>query len=164
MEDWCNPSDDILEPAVVIDIDAIGDEAKTTASRIVRQVTELYADRGWMDSHPVEVNRIRVETETLRGLLKMRSADEQVHDSLIQAINANGQNPALYRSLAEIQRTSLAITEKINSTLASLEEFLAKCKSGDVSSTKEDQEASSQDSYFGSKSFITDMRAAMASS
>lgn len=107
------PEEDLFE----IDIDAINADSEDEAQRMIQIVTDLYQDETFRKRHPQAQRRIEMELETLRGLIKMRKADEEVHDALLQAISANKSNASLYRSMAEIQKTSIALSNKIHDTV-----------------------------------------------
>lgn len=147
-----------LENAVQIDIDELDEIASKDAGKIVQGVTELYYDKDWMSKHPQVRHRIEIELETLRGLIKMRKADEKAHDALLNGISSNNTNASLYRALGEIQRTSLAVTKQINETVQALNNLI-KGYQLELQFTKDDPDEQPQDEntiYRGSKSFIAD--------
>lgn len=110
--------DDI--PMIEIDIDGIDNDAKKDAELLVETISRLYCDEEFMKSHPAFKKRVDTELESLRVLIKMRKTDEVAHDFLINAIKGNSGNASLYKSLAEIQKTILSITTKMNETIAGL--------------------------------------------
>jgi hypothetical protein len=154
------PVDDLApEDICPIDIDAIDEEAAADARDMIKIVTDLYQDDHFKDRHPQAQRRINMELETLRGLIKMRKADEEAHDALLRAISENKSNASLYRSMAEIQKTSIAITNKIHDTIDRLN---ATCKAFQLElefkdEPGEDEQAPASSVHRGSKSFIQDM-------
>lgn len=151
-----------MDPVVVIDIDAIDKDSEDDASNIVRDIAALFEDGDWLEKHPVQARRIKIELESLRGYIKMRRSDEQVHDALLQAIQSAPTNASLYRSLSEIQKTSLSVSTKINEAIQSLNNLMKefqfsqnenpKDESGPVTESSEGEVTSR-----GSKDFIKQM-------
>lgn len=152
------PTEDLIH----IDIDAINEDSKKEASDMIRVVTDLFYDEKFKEQHPQAQRRIEMEIETLRGLIKMRKADEEAHDALLQAIAENKSNASLYRSMAEIQKTSIALSNKIHDTIDRLNNI---CKEFTIDMPVEETEQSSEDTeqkngaHRGSKSFIESMLA-----
>lgn len=105
---------------VNIDIDAISDEADGKAKTLIEDLTKFYYDEEFLKSNPNFRKRVDNDMESLRMLLKMRSADEVTHDILIRAIAANSGNASLYGSLTRIQDAMLKITTKIESIVTNL--------------------------------------------
>lgn len=145
------PPEDLL----VIDIDEINQESKDEARTIVRIVSDLFYDEEFRKEHPQIYRRIELEVDTLRSLIKMRKADEEVHDALLRAITENKTNASLYRSMAEIQRTSISLSNKIHDTMDRLNRI---CSDLTGTATSEDiMEDGGDSAHRGSKSFIADM-------
>lgn len=148
-------SDPNTENNVQIDIPDLDKTSNEEAARIIRDMTDLYHDEKWIGEHPRIKKRIDIELETLRGLIKMRRADEQAHDALLNGISSNNTNASLYRSLAEIQKSSLAVTRQINETVSTLDNILKQYQL-DISHQESSAEAEEEDMVMhrGSKSFI----------
>ena len=153
---------DNLKPEDIcpIDLDAINEDSEKEAHDMIKIVTDLYQDATFKDRHPQAQKRIEMELETLRGLIKMRKADEEAHDALISAIAENKSNASLYRSMAEIQKTSIAITNKIHDTIDRLNTI---CKgfqlelSFEQNVERDEPEQPKPQAHRGSKSFIEEM-------
>lgn len=107
------PEEDLFD----IDIEAINIDSEKEANSMIQIVTNLYQDEGFKKKHPQAQRRIEMELETLRGLIKMRKVDEEAQDAIIEAISANKSNGSLYRSLSDIQKTSIALSNKIHDTI-----------------------------------------------
>lgn len=154
------PIDDMPEEDVLlIDIAALNTDSEHEAENMIRIVTDLYHDETFKSRHPQAQHRIEMELETLRGLIKMRKADEEAHDALLQAIASNKTNASLYRGLAEIQKTSIALSNKIHDTIDRLNNI---CKGFqlelDFDAPKpEDEPQMASGVHRGSKTFIKDM-------
>ena len=120
--DLFKDSNEILDglEVVNIDIDAIGEEAGKKAKILIEDLAKFYYDEEFLKSNPNFRKRVDNDMESLRMLLKMRSADEVTHDILIKAIAANSGNASLYRSLTQVQTTILQITTKIETIVNNL--------------------------------------------
>lgn len=153
------PLDD-MEEVYDIDMDGLDNESKNSAGEVIEIVTSLY-HKGAMEAHPQLKRRIDLELETIRGLIKMRKADEIAHDAILKAISENKNNASMYRSLADIQKTSLSITTKIHETLDRLQNMLKgfqlEFDFDDDESEEESDEPEVKDTHRGSKSFIQQM-------
>lgn len=111
------PQEDLFE----IDMVAIDKDSADEAHEIIRIVTDLYQNEEFKAKYPQGQRRINMELETLRGLIKMRKVDEEAMEALLQAISTNKSNGSLYRSMAEIQKTSIALSNKIHDTVDRLD-------------------------------------------
>lgn len=153
------------EDIAYIDIDAINQDSESEAKSMIKVVTELFYDEQFKKDHPKIHRRIELEIETLRGLIKMRKADEEAHDCLLQAIGENKTNASLYRSMAEIQKTSIALTAKIHDTLDRLNKICTDLTASseyedpttEVESEESDGEIIQSKAHRGSKAFIEEM-------
>lgn len=105
---------------VNIDIDAIGEEADGKAKTLIEDLTKFYYDEDFLKANPNFRKRVDNDMESLRVLLKMRTADEATHDILIKAIGANSSNASLYRAMTDVQKTILQITTKIETIVNNL--------------------------------------------
>lgn len=120
--DLFKDNNDIIDglEIVNIDIDAISEEAGKKAKILIEDLTKFYYNEEFLKSNPNFRKRVDNDIESLRMLLKMRSADEVTHDILIKAIAANSGNASLYRSLTQVQTTILQITTKIETIVNNL--------------------------------------------
>lgn len=105
---------------VNIDIDAIGEEATGKAKTLIEDLAKFYYDEDFLKANPNFRKRVDNDMESLRVLLKMRTADEATHDVLIKAIGANSSNASLYRAMTDVQKTILQITTKIETIVNNL--------------------------------------------
>lgn len=112
--------DAAVTQVVPIDLEDLDSASSETAKSMIQNLNDLYGDEEILKKFPQTKARLDVELETLRGLIKMRKADEAVHDTILSAISTTPNNASLYRSLADIQRTSLQITEKIDTSMKSI--------------------------------------------
>lgn len=147
------PEEDLFD----IDVDAINKDSETEAHSMIQIVTNLYQDETFKTKHPQAQRRIEMELETLRGLIKMRKVDEEAQDAILQAISANKSNGSLYRSLSDIQKTSIALSNKIHDTIDRLSTI---CKDFQHELPIEEEQSDSKpttDAARGSKAFIESM-------
>ena len=149
---------------VNIDIDEIGKKADDKAKSLIEDLAKFYYDEEFLKSNPNFRKRVDNDIESLRMLLKMRSADEVTHDVLIKAIAANSGNASLYRALTQVQTTILQITTKIETIVNSLTAMIKnyqlelnfKAEQEQNNSTEEGEE-NYNTTHRGSKSFIEQM-------
>lgn len=161
------PVDDIQEQIIHIDLDTLDEDSAEMARGMVTDLNTLYGDEEILQKYPQTKARLDMELETLRGLIKMRKSDERAHDALLQAIAATPTNASLYRSLAEIQKTSLQVTTKINETIETINKVLKSFQqeldratgkmAGADAETIMNEETDTTDTYRGSKAFIQAM-------
>lgn len=154
------PEEDLFE----IDIAAIDSDSEQEAQEIIEIVTDLYQNEDFKKKYPQAQRRIKMELETLRGLIKMRKVDEEAMNALLEAICVNKSNGSLYRSMAEIQKTSIALSNKIHDTVDRLNEV---CKGfrldppdpddNPLEDTSDDDDEDVMKPCRGSKAFIEQM-------
>lgn len=152
----------IVEDALEIDIDSIDQEAGAEAHDVIAIVSNLYHDKTFLEKHPQIKARLDIELDTLRGLLKMRKADEAAHDGILIALSSRKDNPALYRALADIQKTSIAVSNKIHDTIDRINQICKEVIQMDMpqeEAQEEDEESQKtadeiKSVHRGSKAFI----------
>lgn len=158
-EDLFDIDNPIPETLLCIDLEEIDKLANNDAKLLVDNLTNIYYDPAFISTHPTLKKRVDAELESLRILIKMRKADEQAHDSIINAISSNSNNASLYRALTDIQKTILSITTKISEIIISINNLLKSFQleiNFDKTDNKEDL-----NSTRGSKAFINNMRKEM---
>jgi hypothetical protein len=148
---------------VDINIEGINEEAKADAVALIDNLSKFYYDADFMKRHPNFKKRVDSDLESLRILFKMRKADEEAHDLLIKAIAGNSGNASLYKSLADMQRTIISITSKINDIVDGLNNMM-KCYQLEIdfNNTHENEDEteepiSDNKTFRGSKEFISMM-------
>lgn len=147
---------------VDINIDGINEEAKADAVALIDNLSKFYYDADFMKRHPNFKKRVDSDLESLRILFKMRKADEEAHDLLIKAITGNSGNASLYKSLADMQRTIISITSKINDIVDGLNNMMKGYQLEiDFNNTHESEDEtepiSDNKTFRGSKEFISMM-------
>lgn len=151
------PEEDLFD----IDVDAINKDSEQEAHNMIKIVTDLYQDETFKKKHPQAQRRIEMELETLRGLIKMRKVDEEAQDALLQAISANKSNGSLYRAISDIQKTSIALSNKIHDTIDRLsiicKDFQNDLQFDEPESDNTEQKRPLSGAHRGSKAFIEEM-------
>lgn len=149
---------------VNIDIDEISKAADTKAKILIEDLAKFYYDEEFLKSNPNFRKRVDNDIESLRMLLKMRSADEVTHDVLIKAISANSGNASLYKALTTVQTTILQITTKIETIVNNLTSMIKGYQlelnfkaEQQLNNSNEDNEEEVLNTHRGSKSFIEQM-------
>lgn len=147
---------------VDINIDGINEEAKADAVTLIDNLSKFYYDEDFMRRQPNFKKRVDSDLESLRILFKMRKADEEAHDLLIKAIAGNSGNASLYKSLADMQRTIISITSKINDIVDGLNNMMKGYQLEIEFNNTQDQEVETEQisdnkTFRGSKEFISMM-------
>lgn len=149
---------------VNIDIEEIGKTADVKAKLLIEDLAKFYYDEEFLKSNPNFRKRVDNDIESLRMLLKMRSADEVTHDVLIKAISANSGNASLYKALTTVQTTILQITTKIETIVNNLTSMIKGYQlelnfkaEQQLNNSNEDNEEEVLNTHRGSKSFIEQM-------
>lgn len=156
MNNLFEPDDlNIVEDALEIDIDCLNDESLKDAGDAIQAISNLYHDKKYLDKHPDIKARVDLELETLRGLIKMRKANEISHDKILESLQTRADNASLYRALTELQKTAIALSNKIHDTFEKLNN-LCISEQPENNNIEEDEETEEKISsiHRGSKSFI----------
>lgn len=122
IDDMFTPDDGTIDGIDIVDIpiEDISNSATSKAQALIEDLANFYYDEEFLKRNPNFRKRVDNDLESLRMLLKMRSADEVTHDVIIKAITTNPSNASLYTSLTRIQTTILQITTKIEAIVNSL--------------------------------------------
>ena len=160
--------DDILvDPEGIVEdinINEIEDVAKIAAFAMCKNLREVYFDEDFMTRNPRLRERLDVELESLRVLIKMRKSDEIAHDLCLRSIGLNTNNASLYKSLSSIQTSMLSIQKQMDETVKNINSLL---KNVQLELNFDSQESASQqnnnienttDATRGSKKFIEQMK------
>lgn len=107
-----------------IDLDEIARDSDESARDLLSNISSLYFDKDFIESHPNFKARIDSEVESFKLLYKMRRADEVVQDTLIKSIKSNTKNASLYKALSDMQRTILSISAKMEESITELEKLM----------------------------------------
>ena len=149
--------DNISEAIIDIDMDAIDDASLIAAKDMVDNLSQFYYDDEFLEKNPNFKKRIDAELESLRVLIKMRKADEEAHDALINAIVLNSNNASLYRSLTEIQKTIISITTKMDEIVLSLNNMMKGYQLELNFDNDNEEEQNPTNTHRGTKEFIKQM-------
>lgn len=107
-----------------INITEIEDQAKSASFALCRNLREVYFDEDFMKNNPRFKERLDVELESLRVLVKMRKSDEIAHDLCLRSIGMNTNNASLYKALSGIQSSMLSIQRQMDDTVKNINNLL----------------------------------------
>ena len=107
-----------------INIADIEEEAKNASFALCRNLREVYFDEEFMKNNPRFKERLDVELESLRVLVKMRKSDEIAHDLCLRSIGMNTNNASLYKALSGIQSSMLSIQRQMDDTVKNINNLL----------------------------------------
>lgn len=107
-----------------INITEIEEQAKTASFALCRNLREVYFDEEFMKKNPRFKERLDVELESLRVLVKMRKSDEIAHDLCLRSIGMNTNNASLYKALSGIQSSMLSIQRQMDDTVKNINNLL----------------------------------------
>lgn len=117
---------DLIDPEEIvnIDVDELESSSRNEAENLIQIVSRFYCDDELMRSQPKLKSRIDADLESIRINLKMRKADELMHDILLKQIAQTPGNASLYKAATELQKTTAALTTKIEDTVTKLSNLL----------------------------------------
>ena len=121
IEDLFVDPEGIVEDINIADIE---EEAKTASFALCRNLREVYFDEEFMKNNPRFKERLDVELESLRVLVKMRKSDEIAHDLCLRSIGMNTNNASLYKALSGIQSSMLSIQRQMDDTVKNINNLL----------------------------------------
>ena len=107
-----------------INIEDIEEQAKSASFALCRNLREVYFDEEFMRKNPRFKERLDVELESLRVLVKMRKSDEIAHDLCLRSIGMNTNNASLYKALSGIQSSMLSIQRQMDDTVKNINNLL----------------------------------------
>lgn len=145
---------------VHIDMDEIDNGSQADAENTIRILTKLYCDDEFLNRNPRLKQRIDHELDSLRILNKMRRSDEKAHDSILSAISSNPTNASLYKALADVQKTTISLTTKINEIITGLHDVIKNYQTELNFEPHDDDESIGEQQkqvFRGSKDFILSM-------
>lgn len=168
MKKELDPEDLLVDPMIEglseeIDVEAIEQEAKESSFALCKNLREIYFDEEFMAKNPKFKERLDVELESLRVLIKMRKSDEIVHDLCLRSIGMNANNGSLYKALSGIQKSMLNIQIQMDTTVRNINNLLKNVQlefNFEPSNQEQVQPETQLDSSTtrGSKKFIEQMR------
>lgn len=158
--------DIIVDPEGIVEdinISEIEDVAKIAAFAMCKNLREVYFDEDFMKRNPRLRERLEVELESLRVLIKMRKSDEIAHDLCLRSIGLNTNNASLYKSLTSIQASMLSIQKQMDDTIKNINSLLKNVQlelnfDNQESGENNTQQSGTIDATRGSKKFIEQMK------
>lgn len=121
IEDLFVDPEGIVEDINIADIE---EEAKSASFALCKNLREVYFDEEFMKKNPRFKERLDVELESLRVLVKMRKSDEIAHDLCLRSIGMNTNNASLYKALSGIQSSMLSIQRQMDDTVKNINNLL----------------------------------------
>ena len=146
-----------------IDIEAIEQEAKESSFAMCKNLRDIYFDEEFIKKNPKFKERLDIELESLRVLIKMRKSDEIVHDLCLKSVGMNPNNGSLYKALSGIQKSMLNIQIQMDTTVRNINNLLKNVQlelNFEPSNTEQGQTEIPLDKNTtrGSKKFIEQMK------
>lgn len=115
---------DPSEFAEEIDVQEIEKVAKEESFAMCKNLRDIYFDEEFMKKNPKFKERLDIELESLRVLIKMRKSDEIVHDLCLKSVGMNPNNGSLYKALTGIQKSMLNIQIQMDTTVRNINSLL----------------------------------------
>lgn len=112
------------EDIIEIDTDRMAKEAFDYAAALIDNLEKICADKDLMASMPNLKEHIDKELDSMANLLKMRFANEELHDMLVRTIGKNPANASLYSNLVKIQQSTLKIQQQLDTIVDRLKKSL----------------------------------------
>lgn len=163
IEDLFVDPEGIVEDINVEDIEA---QANSASFAMCKNLREVYFDEEFMKKNPRLKERLDVELESLRVLIKMRKSDEIAHDLCLRSIGLNTNNASLYKALAGIQHSMLNIQRQMDTTVKNINQLLknVQLELTFENNPEQPQEVKQEniDATRGSKKFIEQMKEELA--
>lgn len=124
-----DPTDLAIDPAIEglseeINVEEIEQVAKDESFAMCKNLRDIYFDEEFMAKYPKFKERLDIELESLRVLIKMRKSDEIVHDLCLRSIGLNANNGSLYKALTGIQKSMLNIQIQMDTTVRNINSLL----------------------------------------
>lgn len=117
IEDLFVDPEGIVEDINIADIES---EAQEASFKMCKNLRDVYFDEEFMRKNPRFKERLDVELESLRVLIKMRKSDEIAHDLCLRSIGMNTNNASLYTALRGIQSSMLNIQRQMDDTIKNI--------------------------------------------
>lgn len=151
-------------PGLDLNLEQVDLEASQQAKDITARLSGYYFDQKYINEHPYIPNKIMVETQNIKRLLKMLSINEKAQDSIISAIVLSMTKATLYQSLTSLQNSTLSIQRQLEEVVTKLEDIFRlmqeECQKSFEEKDKEDGEDGVR-IVKGSREFIEEMTARM---
>ena len=122
---------------LMIDTDKLALEAQADAKKTMEDLMDANGDAILIENNPKLLKRLKIESDNLQTLMKMKSSNDIVHDLLVKSIGRDPGNASLYASLNKIQTAMMSIQKQIIESVKNIEAIL-KEKQNIIDSQKED--------------------------
>ena len=156
--------DEPITESVYIDMDEIDRNARNDSMSMLKDLSKIYGNKKFMAEHPEYKNRLDLELESIRVLLKMRRSDEISHDILVKQIGLTPNVASMYSALQKLQTSMVNIENKldekiriVNGLLKNYQMELPFDQQEEENSSEGQSEQSAAGRYRGTKAFIVEM-------
>lgn len=156
--------DEPITESVYIDMDEIDRNARNDSMSMLKELSKIYGNEKFMAEHPEYKNRLDLELESIRVLLKMRRSDEISHDILVKQIGLTPNVASMYSALQKLQTSMVNIENKldekvriVNGLLKNYQMELPFDQQEEENSSEGQSEQSAAGRYRGTKAFIVEM-------
>ena len=122
-----DPDEVFVDPEGIVEdinVSEIEEQANSASFAMCKNLREVYFDEDFMKNNPRLKERLDVELESLRVLIKMRKSDEIAHDLCLRSIGMNTNNASLYKALSGIQSSMLSIQRQMDDTVKNINNLL----------------------------------------
>ena len=162
-----DPDEVFVDPEGIVEdinVSEIEEQANSASFAMCKNLREVYFDEDFMKNNPRLKERLDVELESLRVLIKMRKSDEIAHDLCLRSIGMNTNNASLYKALAGIQSSMLSIQRQMDMTVKNINTLLKNIQlelNFDANPTEQESQQeikNDPNTTRGSKKFIEQMK------
>lgn len=149
-----NILDSIFENQINIDTAKIENDSIEISIKLFEQAVN---NNNWRELEPGIVSGLDSEFRSLKTLINMKKIDERVQAVILNAISNDNSNPAMYKSLSDIQKNLIALTTQIKETIKNIQNILKMRSYKDIEQINEESGESDIYRCRGSKNFISKM-------
>ena len=148
-----------LQPADVIDIEAIEDNAKKIAAKLVNKIKKIYFTNSDLKDDGYAQTIVDRAIDSIAILEKMLICNNNLQDKLMINCCLNSGNNGLFMSLARIQDEIIDIQKQITKELTDLHQDLNDIKNADIEDDEDDntKEIETKTAFRGGKDFLKSM-------
>lgn len=122
---------------LMIDTDKLALEAQADAKKTIEDLMDASGDVVLIENNPKLLKRLKIESDNLKTLMKMKSSNDIVHDLLVKSVGRDPGNASLYASLNKIQTAMMSIQKQIIESVKNIEAIL-KERQNAIDSQKDD--------------------------
>ena len=109
---------------LMIDTDKLALDAQADAKKTMEDLMDASGDAILIESNPKLLKRLKIESDNLQTLMKMKASNDIVHDLLVKSVGRDPGNASLYASLNKIQTAMMSIQKQIIESVKNIEALL----------------------------------------